>query len=320
MKEYGGYFSLELYENEEYYIYDSNSVRRCNSARSAIVDAVRDGKYRRIWAPIYTCDSIKKTLQMSDIEYVEYNINEQFLPVDVSVASGEIILWTNYFGVFQEKWIQDNVVRRYKNVIIDNTQSFFTVPQMDVYNVYSCKKFFGVADGAYLIHEGLAEQPFKEYFSMPSAEFLLSSLENGTNGAYQEFLCHEKRLETEIGGRMSELTRRIMASIRYHEVMEKRGRNYRYIQNRLDEYNELHFTITDQIPMVYPLLVKNETLRNYLVANKVYISQWWKWIIEYSGSNEFERYLSKYLIPLPIDQRYGVEDMEEIVRIVKEGL
>lgn len=320
MKEYGGYFGIELNNGKEFYSYDDNCMRRCNSARSAIVDAIRDGKYSKVWVPIYTCDSVKKTLQKSGIIFTEYSIDVHFLPVDVSLSEGEILLWTNYFGVFQRKWIEDNIVNVYKEVIIDNTQAFFSLPQMNVYNVYSCKKFFGVADGAYLLHEGLTTQPYIEWCSMPSANFLLNSLEVGTNGAYKDYLQHEKRLETEIGGRMSLLTQTIMSSIHYQEVAEKRRKNYSYVEEQLEKYNELHFSISEQVPMIYPLLIKNRTLRRYLVENRIYVSQWWKWIIEYPESNDFERYLSEYLLPIPIDQRYDITDMTEIVRIIKLGL
>ena len=99
-----------------------------------------------------------------------------------------------------------------------------------------------------------------------------------------------------------------------------RKNNYKYAAKYLDKYNELHFEITTQIPMVYPLLVKNKGLRTYLVQHKIYVPQWWKWVAEHPESNDFERYLSEYLLPIPIDQRYTEEDLHEIIGIVGLGM
>lgn len=320
MKEYGGYFSIEIKNGNEYYQYDSTCLQRYNSARSAIIDAVRDGKYQKLWLPIYTCDSIKRALAKFQINYAEYHIDEYFRPVDVSILPNELLLWTNYYGVFEEKWIQDNILKNYHDVLIDNTQAFFCKPQMNVYNVYSCKKFFGVSDGAYLIHQNLTCKPTKRFRSLPSALFLLKQVESGTNGAYEDYLLHEQRIENELLEGMSLLSQRILESIDYDETARKRQANYKYIEKHLNKYNELHFTINTQVPMIYPLLIKSKTLRTYLVQHKIYVSQWWKWVAEYPASNDFERYISEYLLPIPIDQRYAEQDMNEVIDIVECGI
>lgn len=321
MKEYGGYFGIELASGKEYYQYDNRCMQRYNLARSAIIAAAHDGNYRKIWLPIYTCESIKGALTKLGISYAEYHIDKQFQPVDASVAENEILLWTNYFGVFEMQWVREHILNVYSNVVLDNTQAFFAEPQLDFYNVYSCKKFFGVPDGAYLIHKNLKFQQPVEFKAMPSAAFLLKTIENGTNETYEEYQLHEKRLEKALLGGMSKLSLKILSSVRYDEVAMKRKRNYEYVDQCLREYNELHFTLDgQQVPMIYPLLIKSEKLRDYLVEHNVYVSQWWKWLIEYPMSNEFERYLSRYLLPLPIDQRYELDDLSEMVEIVKAGL
>lgn len=72
--------------------------------------------------------------------------------------------------------------------------------------------------------------------------------------------------------------------------------------------------------MVYPLLVRNKKLRQYLIGHKVYVSQWWKAVLQDPAGNAFEKKLSEYLLPLPVDQRYTKEDMLDIYHLVQNGL
>lgn len=74
--------------------------------------------------------------------------------------------------------------------------------------------------------------------------------------------------------------------------------------------------------MVYPFLTsENATnMRTYLIKNKIYVPQWWKWVLSDLAAGEFEQKLSAYLYPLPIDQRYTVQDMDDIAQIVMKGL
>ena len=68
-------------------------------------------------------------------------------------------------------------------MIIDNCHSFFEKPIMEkrFFNVYSCKKFFRVPDGAYLIGEDIAVRNTKEVYADEKAGYLIECLEHGTN-------------------------------------------------------------------------------------------------------------------------------------------
>ena len=153
-KSYGGYLPLELNNNGEYYT--ENNIVRLNSARSAIVLAAQLEKKTILFIPIYLCESVKKYLERYNISIVYYNISETFLPIISEeqvkqIYSGNaLILLINYYGILPEKILSD-IVRKYRNVIIDNTQAFFNSPIKDAYCVYSCRKFIGVSDGAYLV-------------------------------------------------------------------------------------------------------------------------------------------------------------------------
>ena len=62
--------------------------------------------------------------------------------LEVSLAEREMILVTNYFGLYTRD-IYDQFIKKYNAIIFDNTQSFFDDPiiKEHIYNIYSPRKF-----------------------------------------------------------------------------------------------------------------------------------------------------------------------------------
>ena len=119
---------------------------------------------------------------------------------------------------------------------------------------------------------------------------------------------------------MSRFTKAIMESINYAESLKQRNENFIFIQEKLGKLNELKWLGNCKIkgPMVYPFLVRHETLRKKLIAKKVYVATYWPEILNAANKKNVEYYLTKYLLPLPIDQRYGMNDMKIMVKLIKD--
>jgi len=317
-REYGGYLPLELDRRKEYYLKNADyEVRKYNSGRCAIYQAVKDSLASRVWLPIYLCDTVSNFLERKNVTVEFYNIDQDFLPVNIELNDEDIVVWTTYFGMASKNKIE-RIIKKYPHLIIDNTQSFFLPPQKNVYNVYSCRKFFGVPDGSYLISDTFkkSDEKLPKSNSVKTLQYLVDSIESSTNGAYAESLENEERITGEDVMAMSHFTERVLSSVDYGQNQRVRLDNFEVYNSMLGGVNELKFSNPENAPMIYPLLVKSEGLRHELVAKKIYVPQWWKKVIDDSRSNDWERYLSKYLIPLPIDQRYCKEDMEYISGLV----
>lgn len=214
---------------------------------------------------------------------------------------------------------QVNLTNLANNIIYDNTQSFFKKPiiNKNIYNAYSPRKFFGVPDGAYLITSN-NNKVYEEYdidVSYERSLFLLKSLELGTNNAYKDNLNNEDNIGLDIKT-MSKLTSSILSSIDYDYVIKKRRDNFQYLHSKLKGINELNLDLNDDVPTKYPLLIKNDKLRETLIKNHIYVPCWWKHCLEEVKQDTLEYKLSKYLLPLPIDQRYEKKDMDEMIKII----
>ena len=184
--------------------------------------------------------------------------------------------------------------------------------------MYSPRKFFGVSDGAYLISKDLSEKhTYTQDYSSERMKFIFDSIERCTNICYHSYLNSENDITNAGVMEMSKATEAILGNIDYDGIKDTRIKNYHILCNELNYINLLtpEWEITS--PMVYPLLVDNINLRKRLIEKNIYVSQWWKIVLENPMANEWERFLSINIYPLPIDQRYNENDMLELAKIVK---
>ncbi len=319
-KEFGGYLPFDLTEGEELFSkYEGANILRLNCGRNAIAAAMLSVKPKKVYIPYYNCNVVRDTLIKYDVPIEYYFLDENLEPKVSDIEPDEWLLYVNYFGIISKERL-NKIKNRYRRVIFDNTQAFYAEPLLDpdIFNVYSCRKFVGLCDGAYLIWGG-DRKVFSDYpqdISWDRAAFLFKSIELGTNAAYKENLDSKKDLGEEIRC-MSVLTQKMLKAVDYSVLMEKRRRNFEILHDNLKDINCLPFEINVEPGMNYPLYVKDNALRKSLVENKVYVPQWWKYLLDVVPSDSIEADLSNYLLPLPVDQRYSEEDMLQLIQIVK---
>jgi hypothetical protein len=322
MKEYGGYFPIDGF-GEEYFSQlgiEEGNIVRMNAARYAIVAAFRDSKCDKIWVPLYMCQTVFEALKNVGIEFQLYHIDRNGFPLLDEIKENEIILATNYCGIKTNDYYE-KIQCKYKKVIFDNTQAFYAEPVLreNVYNVYSPRKFFGVPDGAYLISNHCIDIcKYKQDVSYANAMYLLKAIELGTDAAYADYMDNEERISQSGPCIMSKLTKHLLSGIDYAAIEKVRNKNFDYLNRVFSDINGWVGARSESSPMVYPLLLQTnaDKIRKSLVENGVYVSQWWKWVIDSDGANEYEKELSRNLLPIPIDQRYTIDDMKELAKVL----
>lgn len=319
--EFGGYLSLELKKGNNYFERDRTLFfREFNSGRGAIVAALNAVTVSKVFIPYYNCHYVEETLIYNGFKVERYLLDDSFAPIIQDFSENDWLLYIDYFGLCNNE-LKFRLASEYKNVIFDNTQSFYALPiQGDsVFNVYSCRKFFGTSDGAYLVWKNSmhVDEQYEQDFSWERSKYLLKSIETGTNGAYQDSLESENQIGYTVK-EMSLLTKKIMQSIDYDDVQEKRRRNFMIVHEHLQHMNEMNISIQEySVPMIYPLMISKAEIRPKLIEEKIYIPQWWKYLLEILPETTLEHKLSKYLLPLPIDQRYSVEEIGIMIDRIK---
>lgn len=312
----GGYFELENKFESEYY----PNLIRLNTGRNCLEYILRARSYKKIYVPKYTCDSLMEPILKLGIEYEIYSINFQLEALDLTdPKENEACLVINYFGL-KGKYIQ-SLANGINNLIIDNSQAFFESPLKGFDTFYSARKFFGVADGAYLSTDLEPYLKFEQEISWKRSEHLLRRLENGPTDGYQAFKRNEDYLNGKDIKLMSDLTYRILSGIDYSAVKNRRNRNFQYLHLKLKNLNQLTINDSDiDGPMVYPFYIENRELRKELINNQIYVASYWPNLLLRLQKDELEYKLAKYLIPLPVDQRYGLLDMDRICKLITSFL
>lgn len=326
MREYGGCLNIEIGRcgRDFYHRYNENRVD-VDSGRSGLQYIIENYDYKRIWLPVYNCPLVEKRIhEVSTIEIVWYNIDPTFKPmVNIEdLQEGDVFLWINYYGIMKKSLIDEMAKLQEKSaakIIIDNIPAYFSEPRMDVLNLYSCRKFIGVPDGGHVIGNNIKKMKLPTYATAQNYTYLLKALETGSNSAYVDYQKSEKRFsESNTAYGMPRLTKRVLESIDYDAIINKRKENFLVLHEILNNSNRMDIDISTDTPSVYPYLTTNKHLRDRLIANKIYISRFWKHVLTNELANEFEKDLAEYLIPLPIDQRYEKRDMEYIANMVIE--
>ena len=310
----GGYFELELSRGEEYH---SDAIR-LNTGRNAFEYILRAKKYNKVYLPYYTCDVMLEPITKLNLDYEFYFIDSNFVPIFnySNVQENEVFVYNNYFGICDEQTRE--VAAHCKNLIIDNSQAFYSKPIKCVDTFYSPRKFFGLPDGAYLYTDTLLDYNLERDISYKRCEHLLGRIDSGAETHFHTYKENSKDLSNQPIMEMSNLTKRLLASIDYNTIAQKRRQNFDFLHNKLGDRNILKFIISaTEVPMVYPLFVDNgPLLKQKLIENKMFVATYWPNVFEWAELNSFENELAKNLIAIPVDQRYSIDVLSRLLDII----
>lgn len=317
-KEYGGYLPLELPVSKKEYFSNiaEKDMVRLNCGRSTFWYALKMINPSKLYVPYLNCINSTDPADVLGIPYEYYRLAEDLTPIGISPKENEAVMWINYYGNATKEQIHKVVALcDNSNLIIDNCHAFFQKPLEGIYNCYSARKFFGVCDGAYLIKGDIRKIELPEEESTEHALFLMSVLERGTNAVYPESLVNEERLGKEIRG-MSKLTKRILETVDYNQIKEIRKKNMLRIHKHLNRYNEFMVNTDSDTHMYYPLLIQDDELRQRIINRHIYTPTLWRHVPAYFEEDTLESKLAKYMLMIPIDQRYDETDMDDIAGII----
>jgi hypothetical protein len=317
--EIGSFIELDIPSTGEFYQGDKE-IARLNTARAGIFHALKLLHVNTIYLPYYLCPNVKEFLTKKGISIHFYHLNQQFEPLLKQPEKETAVLLTNYFGILSQNRLQD-LSKRFEHVIVDNSQSFFTPPIEDCYNIYSARKFFGVPDGCYVIGKNaeLFTETYDQDYSSVTAAFLLKRHEFGCNAVYTERMQNEERLDFSNIKLMSILTRTLLKGIDYERIRKKRFENFDTAHRLYKLHNLLDPTLwmTDaNVPMVYPFMFKDDSLVAKLISQKIYTGRWWKDVLNHVEFDSFEGKLSSFMVPIPIDQRYNQEEINYCYEVI----
>ena len=200
---------------------------------------LRARKYNKVYIPYYTCDVVLEPFRKLGVSYAYYSINLDFEIADnIRLNDGTAILYTNYYGLKQQ-YIEQLTAKYGQQLIVDNTQAFYAKPIEGNDTFYTCRKFFGVPDGAYLYTDAVIEEELEQDVSFERMTFLTKRLDLGAEAGYADFRKQRKLLVGQPIKKMSCLTERMMQGIDYKTVARQRRENFLQLHEALKGTNIL---------------------------------------------------------------------------------
>ncbi len=315
MKEYGGYIELDKYSLPMLH----EKAVLLNSGRNALVYLFESKKISKIALPYFLCDSVPNVCKREGVSYSFYHINKDFIPENINLQDDEWLYLVNYYGQLSEEYIL-SVKKKYDRVIVDNAQSYFSVPLKNIDTLYTCRKFFGVADGAVLYTDKKIDRELDVDESFERMHFLLGRFERTASEFYSEYADNNHMFADEPLKQMSKLTANLLHAVDYDAIKKRRNDNFKIYDDELSDINGLKLHLPDGA-FAYPFLVENGfELRKYLQSLKIYIPLLWPFVRTAAGEESTEAKMASDILPLPCDQRYSDEDIKYIIHIIKEKI
>lgn len=308
MREIGGYIELDRYALP---MLHEDGIK-LNCGRNALAYLIQAKKIRKIYMPKFMCSSCNKVLKENHVEVRYYSVDLNFKPINVEMQEDEWLYLVNYYGQLSNSYIE--ILKG--NIIVDNAQAYFQMPVKNVHTLYTCRKYFGVSDGAVLYTDVSLDRKLEQDISYERVRFLLGRFEKMASEFYMDYVSNNSLFDDEPIKYMSKLTENLLHGIDYEYVKKKRTENFTYLHGKFEKRNKLKLQVPEGAFM-YPLYVENGVeIRKKLQEKKIFIPVLWPAVFHICDENELEYDMAKNILPLPVDQRYGIGEMEYIYKYI----
>lgn len=303
--------------------------------------------------PAYLCSSMIQPFIEEGVSVEFYGVNADLtidvadLEQRVNLVQPSSALFVNYFGfpvgdgeaetlrqIRQQCWViedcaqgslverEDPVVGGIGHFVITSFRKYLPVPDGGLVINYTDLSMPTLlpTSGSWVRHRVLAKYLRHEYLhgglAQPELEDAFLSL----------FSSSEDELDSDVPMQaMSQLSVRLMAALNLMEAMDRRRRNYDFLLQQFGD-NPLLKSIGRPIrtdlqegvsPLVFPVRIsegRRDVLPRELVSLRVFCPVNWRLPAQISEQEYPEAHgLSRQILGLPIDQRYGHDDMQSLI-------
>lgn len=316
-REIGGYLELDRFNGSIYH----ESAIALNSGRSALRYLIRAKSIKKIYLPYFCCNSVTDSCKKENIEFEYYHINKNFRPIfNKKLGKEEWFYIVNLYGQISNNELETEKVKKtYERVIIDNAQAYFQLPVAGIDTIYTCRKFLGVSDGAFLYTDKRIDGLERDN-SSNRMKHVLGRLEETANEYFADYKKNEELISKLPIQRMSKLTENILRRIDYNVIEQQRSENFIYLHEKLKHRNKINLKIPTGAYM-YPFYCDNgDVIKKKLQARKIYIPTLWPEVSDTCELGSVEYDYAMNILPLPVDQRYTFEDMQYIIKNLMETM
>lgn len=266
----------------------------------------------RALIPLFTCDTVLEPFAQHGIPVQRYRISEDFSPIlPHDSKEDDLLLLTNYFGLTGAQ-VERAAAAHRGPVIIDAATALYTPPPAGIPCFYSPRKFCLTPTG------GLAIAPFPLSQLPPQDETDWQMLMHAEAHHCEQMQVF--RLERALRHRTERLSSRCSAqwdAFDWAADAAKRCKNYAILHAQLQDINRLQLpNIPPSTPMCYPLLSGIPNLRDDVADAGLPLPLFWPEVIRRTSASDWENFLARNLLPLPLGPNMTEEDMQRMAQLI----
>lgn len=297
--------------------------RAFRTARAALSTVLKLRRSRRVWLPVYICRSVAEGVQSSGAEIAWYGTDTMLCPDTQDLAQaedGEAVLCVSYFGRGANDRLRRLAAQRPGLTWIeDRAQAMDTgQPAFGDILLYSPRKLFGVGDGGIVAsHGALPEATLSSDDADWQANIARARDPDGLAPGtwFDAFRTREAAMDSAPRA-MSGRTLATLSQLDWKPEADTRRRNWACLAERLSHIALWPEHDVDFVPLAYPIVTDDAGLLSAgLAAERIWCARHWADLPSPETFVEAHT-LSRRCLSLPIDGRYGANDMARIADAV----
>lgn len=313
---------------------------RCDTGRSALKLALLDFRLRcgptadcQVWVPSYICPTVSSAVAQLGLTARVYPERPGGAPWRNAPqpAPGDFVIVVHYFGLLNQPAIEwlDSYSRRNWTVLEDCVQAPYTdgAGERGDYAITSLRKWWPAADGAVL--SAAAElsvpallPPNEAFISRRTAAKLLRAVHAGEMTSLGWVCESEELLERDAPREPSWMSTRLLNASDAEGARNTRRANWSELSRGLGRHARVEPVFErlnrTETPLAYPILVREserDPLRRFLQELQIYCAVHWP-LGRDASSLDLD--LSRRMLSLPLDQRYGTIQMQYVVSCIND--
>ena len=354
MKDIGSVFPLYDYDlrdiddkSSDWYDTKRVNYSLCREALTAIINKMQNSG-KRVLIPAYTCGTVVTPFKEQAWNCFYYPIDKS-LRIEVEetkkLASSQcfdLMIVHPYYG----KDLNEEEIDLIKEVratgckiIVDLTQCIFSKQRLDFVDFYigSYRKWFSIPDGGFMecteiseyIDDSLKEND--KFVSLQKDSMYLRGMYFDTdNEEVKKISVRINKyavglVESEVAPhKMSNVSLQLLEKEDKEGNQQQRFENYKYLFKNLQDLGSCKLVCSNigevtSAPLYFVVYVNvRSQLQADLAAQHIYAPVIWPVSYDEVLINDTVKDIYNTILAIPIDQRYNQEDMDKIVRIIKQ--
>lgn len=320
-----------------------------STGRSAIkyaiqtIERISPEKRKVAVLPSFTCDTVFEPFLKLGYEVYYYPVarnlttSSEAILETIQKHNASIVLFHRYFGFNTLDEHVDKMCEVLRSLgkytIEDCTQCLYSnIPRANSdFTVGSIRKWTGTPDGGFAVirngkfiqkPEQSDKELEKEKIRASYAKYRYLFESTGEKG---EMLAMYKYAEDILDNQdriyaISFMSSKVQANLDTEDLVAKRRKNFAYLSKNLNSFVEPVFSLgPNDVPLYFPILVEDRaSFQKHLVQNAIYAPVVWPKDEKQPQQCEGAENAYDHLLCIPVDQRYGIDDMERICDVINK--